>query len=59
MTDTISEGLRTVAQHDLNGYGDGMQVMREGDAVYVGCCWSTTSSSAAARRTAPAWRSTT
>jgi hypothetical protein len=28
--------LRTVAQHDLGGYGDGMQVMRHGDAVYVG-----------------------
>jgi hypothetical protein len=40
MTDTIrddiAQGLRTVAQHDLGGYGDGMQVMREGDAVYVG-----------------------
>jgi hypothetical protein len=31
-----SRGLRTVAQSDLGGYGDGMQVMRAGDAVYVG-----------------------
>ena len=31
-----SKGLRTVAQNDLNGFGDGMQVMRAGDAVYVG-----------------------
>jgi hypothetical protein len=31
-----SRGLRTVAQSDLGGYGDGMQVIREGDAVYVG-----------------------
>ena len=25
-----------MAQHDLGGYGDGMQVLRVGDAVYVG-----------------------
>lgn len=31
-----SAGLRTVAHDDLGGFGDGMQVMREGDAVYVG-----------------------
>ena len=31
-----SRHLRTVAQSDLAGYGDGMQVMRAGDAVYVG-----------------------
>jgi hypothetical protein len=44
MTDTSSgdsrtgdsRHLRTVAQSDLGGYGDGMQVLREGDAVYVG-----------------------
>ena len=29
-------GVRTVGQHDLGGYGDGMQVLREGDALYVG-----------------------
>lgn len=29
-------GLRTVGQSDLGGYGDGMQVMREGTALYVG-----------------------
>ncbi|MGH8960535.1 MAG: LVIVD repeat-containing protein, partial [Jatrophihabitantaceae bacterium] len=29
-------GLRQVAQHDLGGCGDGMQVMRAGDVVYVG-----------------------
>lgn len=31
-----SKGLRTVGQTDLGGYGDGMQVLREGDAIYVG-----------------------
>jgi hypothetical protein len=31
-----SRGLHTVAHNDLGGYGDGMQVLREGDAVYVG-----------------------
>ncbi len=29
-------GLRLVAHHDLGGYGDGMQVIRSGDALYVG-----------------------
>ena len=29
-------GLRLVAHHDLGGHGDGMQVLREGDALYVG-----------------------
>ncbi|HEY7919958.1 MAG TPA: hypothetical protein VIE45_09900 [Streptosporangiaceae bacterium] len=29
-------GLRLLAHHDLGGYGDGMQVLREGDALYVG-----------------------
>lgn len=31
-----SRGLRTVGHHDLDGRGDGMQVLREGDALYVG-----------------------
>ena len=31
-----SKGVRTVGQHDLGGFGDGMQVLREGDALYVG-----------------------
>lgn len=34
--DAESRGLRTVGQHDLGGYGDGMQVQRAGDALYVG-----------------------
>jgi hypothetical protein len=29
-------GLRLVARSDLGGYGDGMQLLREGDALYVG-----------------------
>jgi hypothetical protein len=29
-------GLRLLARHDLGGYGDGMQVMRAGDVLYVG-----------------------
>ncbi len=29
-------GLRLVARHDLGGYGDGMQLMRVGDVLYVG-----------------------
>lgn len=29
-------GLTTVAHSDLNGFGDGMQVQRLGDALYVG-----------------------
>ena len=35
MTDDC-EGLQTVGHHDLDGAGDGMQVLREGDALYVG-----------------------
>ncbi|MGH7903122.1 MAG: LVIVD repeat-containing protein [Candidatus Dormibacteraceae bacterium] len=31
-----SHGLRLLAHHDLGGHGDGMQVVREGDALYVG-----------------------
>jgi hypothetical protein len=31
-----SRGLRLLAQHDLAGRGDGMQVIRHGDALYVG-----------------------
>lgn len=31
-----SEGLRDVAHHDLGGHGDGMQVVRHGDVLYVG-----------------------
>jgi hypothetical protein len=27
--------LRPIAHHDLGGFGDGMQVLREGDALYV------------------------
>jgi hypothetical protein len=29
-------GLRLLAHHDLGGCGDGMQVLREGNALYVG-----------------------
>jgi hypothetical protein len=29
-------GLRLLAHHDLGGHGDGMQVIRHGDALYVG-----------------------
>jgi hypothetical protein len=29
-------GLRLAAHHDLGGYGDGMQVIRQGNALYVG-----------------------
>jgi hypothetical protein len=29
-------GLRLLARHDLGGHGDGMQVIRRGDALYVG-----------------------
>lgn len=36
-TETASaQGLRLVGQHDLDGRGDGMQVMRHGAALYVG-----------------------
>jgi hypothetical protein len=31
-----ARGLRAIGHSDLNGYGDGMQVLREGDALYVG-----------------------
>ena len=31
-----AKGLRLLAHHDLAGHGDGMQVLREGDALYVG-----------------------
>lgn len=31
-----SVGLTLLARHDLGGYGDGMQVVRSGDALYVG-----------------------
>ena len=34
-------GLRLLAQHGLGGYGDGMQVLREGDTLYVGHTGST------------------
>ena len=30
------EGFALVGHSDLNGFGDGMQVMRHGDALYVG-----------------------
>ncbi len=30
------KGLVEIGHHDLGGYGDGMQVMRSGDALYVG-----------------------
>jgi len=30
------DGLNEIGHHDLGGYGDGMQVIREGDALYVG-----------------------
>lgn len=30
------DGLRLIGHSDLNGFGDGMQVMRRGDALYVG-----------------------
>jgi len=31
-----TSGLRLVGTSDLGGYGDGMQVMRQGDALFVG-----------------------
>ena len=31
-----SAGLTLVARHDLGGHGDGMQVVRSGDVLYVG-----------------------
>jgi len=30
-----ADGLRLVAHHDLGGFGDGMQIMRHHDALYV------------------------
>lgn len=37
MTHTeAAHGLRVVGHSDLGGYGDGMQIMRHGDALYVG-----------------------
>jgi hypothetical protein len=35
-TDEDARGLTTIGHSDLGGFGDGMQVQREGDAVYVG-----------------------
>ncbi len=34
-------GLRLLARHGLGGHGDGMQVLREGDTLYVGHTGST------------------
>lgn len=31
-----ARGLRLIGRSDLNGFGDGMQVVRNGDALYVG-----------------------
>ena len=31
-----ARGLRLLARNDLGGYGDGMQVIRQGDVLYVG-----------------------
>lgn len=31
-----AQGLRQIGHSTLNGFGDGMQVLREGDALYVG-----------------------
>ena len=37
MTSTVSaEGFEVLATHDLGGFGDGMQVLRHEDVVYVG-----------------------
>lgn len=36
MHDGEAEGFRQIGHHDLDGHGDGMQVMRSGDALYVG-----------------------
>jgi hypothetical protein len=36
LTTASARGLRLLAHHDLGGRGDGMQVMRHGDVVYVG-----------------------
>lgn len=34
--DGEARGLRGIGQHALDGFGDGMQVQRDGDALYVG-----------------------
>jgi hypothetical protein len=31
-----SAGLRLLAHHDLDGHGDGMQVLRQGPVLYLG-----------------------
>lgn len=31
-----AKGLKVLGHHDLDGNGDGMQVLREGNALYVG-----------------------
>ncbi len=36
METASAKGLRLLGHHDLGGSGDGMQVLREGDALYVG-----------------------
>src|SRR5919106_3537898 len=36
MTTKAARGLRLLAHSDLRGHGDGMQVVRWGDALYVG-----------------------
>lgn len=36
LTRASQHGLHQIADHDLNGCGDGMQVIRHGDALYVG-----------------------
>src|SRR5581483_223963 len=33
---SVPVSFRRVAHHDLGGFGDGMQVLRDGDALYVG-----------------------
>jgi hypothetical protein len=35
-TGELAEGLAAIGHSDLGGFGDGMQVMRAGDALYVG-----------------------
>ena len=46
-------GLRLIAHHDLGGHGDGMQVIRHGDAVYVGHTGTTGAGHLGARRRRP------
>lgn len=36
MSTRAAHGLRVVGRHDLGGHGDGMQVVRNGPALYVG-----------------------